>query len=135
MFPSYRNQLESTHWFLYHGNNWSFTAWKVSKYGVISGLYLLVFRLSTEIYLVNLCIQSEYRKIQTKNNSVVQCFFSLVDWRSPCKITTNEGFNSLEFKHCAVPQNKKFLREHLYFSNSIISLIRLWFESPTKIYP
>ena len=38
------------------------TAWKVSKYGVISGLYFPVFGLNTEIYLR---IQSEYRKIRT----------------------------------------------------------------------
>ena len=45
------------------------TAWKVSKYGVISGLYFPAFGLDTEIYEVNLCIQSEYRKIWTRNNS------------------------------------------------------------------
>ena len=46
------------------------TAWKVSKYGVISGPYFPAFGLNTEIYGVNLRIQSEYRKIRTKNNSV-----------------------------------------------------------------
>ena len=46
------------------------TAWKMSKYGVISGLYFPVFRLNTEIYFVNLSIQSEYRKIRTRNNYV-----------------------------------------------------------------
>ena len=48
------------------------TAWKVSKYGVIFGLYFPVFGLNTEIYFVDLLlhIQSEYRKIQTRNNSV-----------------------------------------------------------------
>ena len=35
-----------------------FTAWKVSKYGIIYSLYFPVFELK-----VNLCIQSEYRKI------------------------------------------------------------------------
>ena len=39
------------------------TAWKVSKYGDFSGPYFSVFRLNTEIYSVNLRIQSEYRKI------------------------------------------------------------------------
>ena len=34
------------------------TAWKVSKYGVISGPYFPVFGLNTEIYEVNLRIQS-----------------------------------------------------------------------------
>ena len=39
----------------------SYTAWKVSKYGVISGPYFLVFGLNTETFGVNLCIQSKYR--------------------------------------------------------------------------
>ena len=47
-----------------------YTAWKVSKYEVISGPYFPVFGLNTEIYELNLHIQSEYRKIRTRNNSV-----------------------------------------------------------------
>ena len=47
-----------------------FTAWKVSKYGVSSDPYFPVFALNTEIYGVNFCIQSQYRKIRTRNNSV-----------------------------------------------------------------
>ena len=46
------------------------TALNVSKYGVISGPYFPLFGLNTEIYEVNLCIQSEYRKIRIRNNSV-----------------------------------------------------------------
>ena len=46
------------------------TARKVSRYGVISDPYLPVFGLNTEIYGINLRIQSEYMKIQTRNNSV-----------------------------------------------------------------
>ena len=46
------------------------TAWKVSKYGFISGPYFPVFQLNTDIYSVNLCIQSEYRKIRNRNNFV-----------------------------------------------------------------
>ena len=44
------------------------TASKMSKYGVISGLYFLVFGLSTEIYGVNLRIQlntGKYRPEKT----------------------------------------------------------------------
>ena len=41
-------------------NDVSNTASKVSKYGVISGPYFPVFGLNTEIYFVNLRIQSEY---------------------------------------------------------------------------
>ena len=46
----------------------------MSKYGVISGLYFPAFGLNTEIYGVNLRIQSEYRKIWTRNNSVYGYF-------------------------------------------------------------
>ena len=46
------------------------TAWKVSKYGVFSGPYFPVFRLNTETYSLNLPIQSEYRKMRTRNDSV-----------------------------------------------------------------
>ena len=41
------------------------TTRKVAKYGVISGRHFPVFR------LVNLRIQSEYRKMRTRNNSVI----------------------------------------------------------------
>ena len=53
------------------------TAWKVSKYGVISFPYFLVFGLNLEIYGVNLRIQFEYRKMQTSNNSVFGLFSHL----------------------------------------------------------
>ena len=64
--------------FVFHGKNLLLlklisryvTAWKVTKYGVFSGPYFLVFGLNTEIYGVNLRIQSEYRKIRTRKNSV-----------------------------------------------------------------
>ena len=46
------------------------TAWKLSKYGVISGPYFPVFRRNTEIYGANLPIQSGYSKIRVRNNSV-----------------------------------------------------------------
>ena len=46
------------------------TVWKVSKYRVISGPCFPVFRLNTVIYFVNCRIQSEYRKIRTRNNSI-----------------------------------------------------------------
>ena len=40
------------------------------KYGVVCGPYFPIFGLDTEICRVNLRIQSECRKIQTRNNSV-----------------------------------------------------------------
>ena len=46
------------------------TMWKVSKYGVFFGPYFPVFELNTEIYEVNLRIQSECRKIWTRKNSI-----------------------------------------------------------------
>ena len=46
------------------------TAWKVSKYRVFSGPYFPVFRLNTEIYSVNLRIQSECRRIRIRKDSV-----------------------------------------------------------------
>ena len=51
-------------------NHYSNTAWKVSKYGVISSVYFPAFGLNTERYEVSLRIQSECRIIQTRNNSV-----------------------------------------------------------------
>ena len=42
----------------------------MSKYGVFSGPCFPVFGLNTEVYGVNLRIQSEYRKIRTRKNSV-----------------------------------------------------------------
>ena len=47
------------------------TAWKVSKYGVLSGPYFPAFELHTERYLVSHRIQSKWGKIQTRKNSVV----------------------------------------------------------------
>ena len=46
------------------------TARKVSKWGVFSGPYFPVFELDTENYGGNLRIQSEYKKIQARKNSV-----------------------------------------------------------------
>ena len=44
------------------------------KYGVFCGPYFPAFGLNTKIYFVNLRIQSEYRKIQTRKNSVFGYF-------------------------------------------------------------
>ena len=48
----------------------TFTERKVFKYEVISGPYFPVFGLNTAIYSVNLRLQTEYRKIRTRNNFV-----------------------------------------------------------------
>ena len=47
-------------------NSAAITAWKVSKYGVISGPYFPAFGLNTERYEVSLHIQSECRKTDQK---------------------------------------------------------------------
>ena len=47
-----------------------FTAWKVSKYGVISGPYFPTFGMNMERYFVSLRIQSKFGKTRTRNNSV-----------------------------------------------------------------
>ena len=60
-----------------------FTTWKVSEYGVYSGPYYPVFGLNTKIYSLNLRIQSEYRKIQTRKNSVFG-HFSRSDYHVIC---------------------------------------------------
>ena len=52
----------------------TFKQLKVSKYGVIPGPYFPVFGLNTGIYSVNLRIQSEYKKIRTRNNSGFELF-------------------------------------------------------------
>ena len=44
------------------------------KYGVLSGPHFLVFGLNTEIYRVNLHIQSRYRKIRSRKNSIFRHF-------------------------------------------------------------
>ena len=52
----------------------------MSKYGVFSGPYFLVFGLNTEIYSVNLRIQSGYRKIGPENTPIWTLFTQWVDY-------------------------------------------------------
>ena len=56
----------------------------MSKYGVFSGPYFPSFGLDTEIYGVNLRIQSKYKKIRTRKNSVLG-HFSRRDGRAKAK--------------------------------------------------
>ena len=75
------------------------TAWKVSKYGVISGQYFSVSGLNTEICWLNLRIQSEYRKMRTKNNSVFGQFSRSVDYSYSLSIQkikqTDKAYNTV----------------------------------------
>ena len=50
----------------------------MSKYGVFSGPYFPVSRLNTEIYEVNLRIESEYGKIQTGKTPYLDTFNSVI---------------------------------------------------------
>ena len=50
------------------------TVRKVPRYGAFSSPYFPVFGLNTEIYRVNLRIQSKYGKIRTRKNSVFGLF-------------------------------------------------------------
>ena len=56
----------------------TYTAWKLSKYEVFSGSYFPVFGLNTEIYRVNLCIQSEYGKIRTRKTPHLDIFYAVL---------------------------------------------------------
>ena len=62
----------------------SYSLRRMCKYGVISGPYFLVFRLNMEIYSVNLRIQSECRKIQTRKNFVFGHFSRSGYWQTEC---------------------------------------------------
>ena len=89
----------------------------VQKYRVISGPYFPIFGLNAEIFHANLCIQSEYRKIRTRNNSVFGHFshcgyllkFITLKYLLSCylRITlminqgTREGNASIVFKNVA----------------------------------
>ena len=60
---------EIIHWRHLKRYSWFITAWKVSKYRVISGPYFPASGLNTERFEVSLCIQSKWGKIRTRRNS------------------------------------------------------------------
>ena len=69
-------------------------AWKVSKYGVISGPYFPVFGLNTERYSVSLCIQSEYGKMQARKTPNTDNFCEIGN--AP---DTTSGCQMMSFSH------------------------------------
>ena len=80
-FPEiFKNVFYTEHPKVTASENRFHTAWKVSKYGVFSGPYFPVFGLNTE-YSVNLHVQSEYRNIWTRKNSVFGHFSRSVTFR------------------------------------------------------
>ena len=56
------------------------TAWKMSTYGVFFYPYFPVFGLNTEIYCINIGIQSKYGKLQTRINFVFGHFSRSENW-------------------------------------------------------
>ena len=70
-FPAVTNLLYGEILWDFLVNN---TAGKLLKYRVFSGQYFPVFGLNSEIYGVNLRIQSECRKIRARKNSVIGHF-------------------------------------------------------------
>ena len=120
-----------------------FTAWKVSKYGVVSGPYFPVFELNTEVDSVKLRIQSENRKIQTRNNSVFGHFSrSNLQSNKNYKNTNDELLNQMTsdinsnakqmpgillFRcgnlQCAMKLLTLSWRRHLSYSNQSIHLL------------
>ena len=100
---------------IFNHSNYSMTAWKVSKYGVISGPYFPIFGLNTAIYFVNLRIQSEYRKMWTRNNSVFGHFSRSVRFNH--LLESNHLMLSLVGKICR-RQTEPLKRN--YYHNSVL---------------
>ena len=95
----------------------------MSQYGVNSDPYFPVFGLNTKIYSANLRIQSEYRKIRTRKNSVFGLFsrsestLLIGVWRS-C-FTTDLKFNHVISKCFSIYTLKSCGNPHSCYSVSI----------------
>ena len=87
------------------------TAWEVWKYGVISGQYFPI-ELNTERYGV-LGIQSEYRKIRTRNNSVFGHFLRSVPLSF--RINLKDTFSHISKNSLGLYLSSKYLLN--FFSN------------------
>ena len=84
---------------------------KVSKPGVFSGPYFPVFGGNTEIYRVNLYIQSEYRKLRTRKNSGFGHFSR-----------TNHNANATsyrKYKHCDSDKSKTNVSDRLSLEDTL----------------
>ena len=93
-----------------------FTSWKVFKYGVISGPYFPLFGL-------NLRIQSEYRKIRTRNNSVFGHFSRIASSNETLEIHFLEiicASWNMHFKRHALYENHR-VRDHSFSTFTRIS--------------
>ena len=81
-----------------------------ANHGVFSGPYFPVFGLNTDIYGVNIRIQSEYRKIRTRRNSVFGHFSRgyKIDHGPPCMYHVCIG--SLQFdKYIMLSSGKSWI--------------------------
>ena len=94
------------------------TAWKVPKYGIISGPYFLTFGLNTGRYGVSLCIQFECVKIWTRKNSVFRHFSrsgNFEDERFYINLLTTENLRSLvEVNAFSTSMSKQSIPPFLY---------------------
>ena len=70
-------------------------AWKMSKYGVFSVPHFPVLGLNTEIYWINACVQSEYRKIRTRKTPYLDTFHAVRKETVMCTISFQNSANML----------------------------------------
>ena len=64
------------------------------KYRDFPGPHILAIRLNTEIYSVNLRIQSEHRKIQTKKIMYSDMFHPVAGYKNMFKISSSATDNA-----------------------------------------
>ena len=102
----------------------------MSQYGVNSDPYFPVFGLNTKIYSANLRIQSEYRKIRTRKNSVFGLFsrsesaLLIGVWRScfttdlKCNHVISKRFSIYTLKSCGNPHSCYSVSIYLFKVNN-----------------
>ena len=90
----------------------------MSKYGVISGPYFPVLGLNTEVYSLNLRIQSEYSKLRIGNNSVLGHFSRSDD-------TQNSTCQQQDRKHLDLLSKNNFIKK---------DISKGWLDSFIKAY-
>ena len=109
----------------------------MSKYEVFSGHYFPTFGLNTEIYEVSLRMQPEYRKIQTRKNSLFWHFShsSIYDYKPLLEIGTfiNEKWLFFTFNFSVLCKKAKHLT---YFRKMLITCkVNDTFLKPTQSVP
>ena len=91
------------------------TGWKVSEYGVFSGPYFPAFGLNTEIYGVNLRIQSECGKSTGQKNSISrldnpETKIIMLFWDNNILILVLTHYNSVSMQSLNFARFCRFLR-------------------------